>query len=238
MVAATKSLSARSNGARILARIGVIGWLLAATAFAADFELTADERAVVERGDVVLRTTAVDGTQSRDVVRAAVRIAAPPTQVFRIMTDCTQALAFVPHLKRCTVLETAPDRSWQLIAQRLDYGWYAPALDYVIRADYVLDRSVVMRQVRGDFVVNEGRWELEPQSDGLHTLLTYQIHAVPPSYVPAWLQRRSVVRELPAMLRALRARAEAGNDLQSALPRGKMPPLVQAPTGRRLRSPI
>jgi ribosome-associated toxin RatA of RatAB toxin-antitoxin module len=211
--------------------------LLAVPTRAAHFTLTADERAAVERGEVVLRTAASDPSQSRAVVRAAVRIAAPPATVFRVMTDCAEALTFVPHLKRCAVLETAPDWSWQLIAQRLDYGWYAPALDYVIRADYTPDRSVAMRQVRGDFVVNEGRWELEPLSDGVHTLLTYEIHAVPPSYVPTWLQRRSVVRELPAMLRALRNRAEQSADLQSARPRGKMPPLVQAPLAHRLRSP-
>jgi ribosome-associated toxin RatA of RatAB toxin-antitoxin module len=208
----------------------------------AGFDLTTDELAAVERGEIVLRANTPRSSRDaprnpQNEVRAAVRIAASPATVFRIMTDCAEALNFVPHLQHCTVLETAADRSWQLIAQRLDYGWYAPALDYVIRAEYFGDRTVTMRQVRGDFLVNEGRWELEPLADGVHTLLTYQIHAVPPSYVPAWLQRRSLVRELPTMLRILRSRAEQAADLQSALPGGKMPPHVHQPIARRLRSP-
>jgi ribosome-associated toxin RatA of RatAB toxin-antitoxin module len=211
-------------------------------AICAGFDLTAQELAAVERGEIVLRadTPRNGGGAQNDVrneVRAAVRVAASPAILFRIMTDCAEALNFVPHLQHCAVLESSPDRSWQLIEQRLDYGWYAPALDYVIRAEYVADRTVSMRQVRGDFLVNEGRWELEPLADGIHTLLTYQIRAVPPSYVPTWLQRRSLVRELPTMLRILRSRAEQAADLQSALPGGKMPPLVQQPYAYRLRSP-
>jgi hypothetical protein len=44
-------------------------------------------------------------------VRAAVQVRASPERVFRTLTNCAEALRFVPHLRRCAVLETAPDGS-------------------------------------------------------------------------------------------------------------------------------
>ena len=40
----------------------------------------------------------------------------------------------VPGLTECQVLDTAPDGSWQLIRQVIDYSWYVPKLTYVLRA--------------------------------------------------------------------------------------------------------
>jgi ribosome-associated toxin RatA of RatAB toxin-antitoxin module len=233
MVGASRVVDGRLEQCAVTLAVFAFCLLFAARVSGADFDLTSDELAALERGEIVLRAPPTNASErkrlaesERDVVRAAVRIAARPDVVFRVMIDCAAALEYVPHLQRCEVLETAPDKSWQLIQQRLDYGWYTPALDYVFRAEYELNRAVSIRQVRGDFIANEGRWELEPASDGRTTLLRYRVRAVPPNFVPPWLQRRSMARELPNLLRGLRARAERSADLQSAAPRGKMPPLI------------
>jgi hypothetical protein len=54
--------------------------------------------------------------------RAAIEVDAPAERVFRIMTDCAQALKFVPGVTRCSVLETALDGSWQTILHEGSYG--------------------------------------------------------------------------------------------------------------------
>jgi uncharacterized protein YndB with AHSA1/START domain len=198
--------------------------LLACTwAHAREFELTPAELARLERGDVVVRPVVETGPEA-GMVRSAVRIDAPTAVVYRLMTDCAAARQYVPHLERCAVLEAATDGSWQLIEQQLDYGWFAPALDYVIRADYTADVSVDLRQVSGDFLVNEGRFELEELADGRGTLLRYRLRLIPPRSVPLWLQRRTVVRELPQMLRQLRQLSQraAAADLQMPPRDGKM----------------
>ena len=115
----------------------------------------------------------------------------------------------MPHLIRCDVLETAADRSWQVIAHVVNYSWYLPRASYSFRADYVPDRSVRFRHVDGDFRENEGVWELSPEGDGAATLLTYRVRLVPRFFVPQWLVRRSLQKDLPATLGALRTRCEA-----------------------------
>jgi hypothetical protein len=169
---------------------------------AADFELSTAEMQRVENDEIVIRAS-LDANARRGTVRAAMLVDAPPAVVFASMTRCADALQYVPHLEVCRFREVAPDSSWALVEHEIDFGWYAPRLRYVLRADLVADQSISFRQVSGDFKANEGRWELEP-AEGERTLLRYRVYIDPPGYVPNWLARSTFKRELPQMLAFLR----------------------------------
>lgn len=174
---------------------------------AADFELSQAEIQRVENDEIVIRAS-LDASARRGTVRAAMLVDAPPAVVFEAMTHCADALRYVPHLRVCRFRERAPDSSWALVEQEIDFGWYAPRLRYVFRADLVADKSISFRQVSGDFKANEGRWELE-SVEGERTLLRYRVYIDPPGYVPNWLARSTFKRELPQMLTNLRRFCEA-----------------------------
>jgi hypothetical protein len=53
-------------------------------------------------------------------------------------------------------------------------------------------------------------WNL--QSDGDDTIAQYKIDLAPGFWVPRWLVRGALRRDLPKMLRALRTRAESAAD--------------------------
>ena len=125
------------------------------------------------------------------------------------MTDCAQALKFVPHLIHCTVLETAPDGSWQTIEHEVNYGWYLPRASYVFRAAYEPFERVSFTGVRGDFRENDGVWELSPRRDGAATLVTYRAQVAPRFFVPRWMVLASMKHDLPALMQGLRVRCEA-----------------------------
>ena len=192
----------------------VLGLACSARARAGEMTLTpADQQRVAAR-QIVIRAT-LDKTQRRGTVRAAVRIDATPDVVFQMMTHCEDALRYVPHMKLCKVRDQAPDNSWQLIEHEVDFGWYAPRIHYVFRADLVTDLSIDFHQVSGDFKANEGRWELEPAEDGSHTTLLYRAYIDPPGYMPNWLVRSTFRREMPQMLTDLRRRCEAEQTLRA-----------------------
>jgi len=178
-----------------------------AAARAADFELSPVEVQRIEKDEIVIRAS-LDASARRGTVRAAMLIDAPPAVVYASMTRCTDAFKYVPHLRVCRFREVAPDSSWALVEQEIDFGWYAPRLRYVFRADLVTDQSISFRQVSGDFKANEGRWELEP-AEVDRTLLRYRVYIDPPGYVPNWLARSTFKRELPQMLTDLRRFCEA-----------------------------
>jgi len=197
-----------------IAALLMLGLGLAGSLRAADFELTPAEAQRIAKNEA-LSHAKLYPTARRGTVRAAMLIGAPPAVVFQLMTQCADAVHFVPHLRLCRVRERAPDASWEIVEQEIDFGWYSPKLRYVFRADLVADRSITFRQVSGDFKANEGIWELEPAANGAHTLLRYRVYIDPPGYVPNWLARSTFKRELPQMLSDLRRYCEAEQQLRA-----------------------
>ena len=76
-----------------------------------------------------------------------------------------------------------------------------------MRATYEYPSRVSFERVAGDLRSLKGSWYLE--SDGDFTVAHYSLDLVPGFWVPRWLVRAALRRDLPKMLRALRARAES-----------------------------
>jgi hypothetical protein len=158
-----------------------------------------------QHGDIEV-AVALDAGEQSGTASATVRIHARREVVWSLITSCAEALHLVPGLIDCEVMETAPDRSWQRIRHVLDYSWYVPKLTYEFRASYDPPSRVSIERVSGDVRVLRGSWVL--QSDGDATIAHYKVALVPGFWVPHWIVRAALRRDLPKMLRALRARAE------------------------------
>jgi hypothetical protein len=176
-------------------------------ALSADWALSDIQLRQLKAGTIVAEGDIAPDRMAADV-RAAVQVSAPPETVFRTLTDCSLALRFVPHLKRCAVVDTAPDGSWQEVEHQSDYGWLVPRATYVFRADYEKFSRIRFSHLRGDFRVNEGVWEFLPVDEGRATLVTYQARLVPDFYVPRWMMRSMLKRDLPELMRGLRTQAQ------------------------------
>jgi hypothetical protein len=149
----------------------------------------------------------LDPAEQGGEASASVRIHASREVLWRIHTSCAQAIEIVPGLKACDVLETAPDLSWQRIRQVMDYSWLIPRVSYEVKANYTKPSGIVFEKVAGDLMRLKGSWVL--QSDGDFTVAQYDLDFVPGFWVPRWFVRSALKRDLPQMLRALRAHAEA-----------------------------
>ena len=177
--------------------------LLCLAAHAAPAADLAQESA--QHGDIEVAVSLDAGEQSGSAA-ASVKIHARREVVWSLITSCAEALHLVPGLVACDVVETAPDRTWQRIRHVLDYSWYAPKLTYEIRASYDRPSRVSIERVSGDLRVLRGSWAL--QSDGEETVAHYAVDLAPGFWVPRWIVRAALRRDLPKMLRALRTRAE------------------------------
>jgi hypothetical protein len=159
-----------------------------------------------QRGDIEV-TVALDPAEQSGIASATVRIHARREIVWSLITSCPESLRLVPGLEVCDVLETAPDGSWQKIRHVMDYSWYLPKLTYVIRASYNRPSKVSIERLSGDLRTLSGSWELS--SDGDYTIAHYTVEMTPGFWVPHWLERLALRKDLPKMLHALRSRAEA-----------------------------
>ena len=159
-----------------------------------------------QHGDIDVEVT-LDSTAQSGRADGTVRIHADRRTVWSQLASCTSALKLVKGLVACTVVETAPDHSWQLIRHVVDYSWYVPKLTFVFRADYRYPDRISIRRVSGDLRVLESSWDLE--KDGDFTIVHYKLALVPGFWVPRWLVQAALRHDLPRMLRTLRALAES-----------------------------
>ncbi len=175
--------------------------LIAIGAFAGDLAQEAEQHGDIEVG-VVLDAAEQSGTAS-----ATVRIHARREVVWSLITSCEEALTLVPGLVSCEVQSAAPDGSWQIIQHILNYSWYVPKLVYVVRATYDKPARVSIERISGDLKTLQVSWTLT--TDGEDTVAQYAVDLAPGFWVPRWMVRMALRRDLPKMLRALRTRAEA-----------------------------
>jgi hypothetical protein len=158
-------------------------------------------------GNDISISVSLDPAEQSGSASATVRIHASRETVWSLITSCPESLRMVPGLEICDVLETAPDQSWQKIRHLMNYSWYVPKLTYVIRATYDRPAKVTIERISGDLRTLRGSWELN--SDGDYTLAHYTVDLAPGFWVPNWIVRTALRKDLPRMLRALRSRAEA-----------------------------
>jgi hypothetical protein len=159
-----------------------------------------------QRGDIEVGVV-LDKAEQTGRANATVRIHAGREVVWSLITSCPEALKLVPGLVDCQILESAPDRSWQRIRHVMDYSWFVPKLTYEVLATYDKPAKVSIERVSGDLSTLKVSWNLK--SDGDYTIAQYSIDLAPGFWVPRWLVRGALKRDLPKMLRALRARAES-----------------------------
>jgi hypothetical protein len=158
-------------------------------------------------GNDIEMSVSLDPTGQSGSASATVRIHASRETVWSLITSCPESLRMVPGLEVCSVLETAPDRSWQKIRHVMNYSWYVPKVTYVIRATYDPPAKVSIERISGDLRTLRCSWEL--QTDGDFTIARYMVDLAPGFWVPNWIVRTALRKDLPKMLRALRSRAEA-----------------------------
>ena len=159
----------------------------------------------VRAADIPIKVTLDAGEQSGRA-SATVSIHAKREVIWGLITQCSEALRLVPGLIECNVLETAADHSWQRIRHILDYSWYVPRLTYEIRATYTEPEQVIVERVAGDLARMRASWILKSQ--GEYTVAQYRMELVPGFWVPHWIVRAALKRDLPKMLRAVQMRAE------------------------------
>ena len=166
----------------------------------------------VSAGNDIAISVSLDPAEQTGSASATVRIHASRETVWSLITSCPESLRMVPGLEICDVLETAQDQSWQKIRHVMNYSWYVPKLTYVIRATYDRPAMVTIERISGDLRTLRGSWELT--SDGDYTIAHYSVDLAPGFWVPHWVVRTVLRKDLPRMLRALRSRAEAAPTAQ------------------------
>ncbi len=155
----------------------------------------------LKKGEILLQVRRSE-RESKGWVEAVVFIDVPAETIWRVMTDCEGAPGFVPGLKACQVLDSG--KNWEIIRHDVKWMWFLPKVYYVFRADYQINRQIDFWKIRGDLRDMRGTWRLYPVNHGRQTVVQYGVYLDPGFFVPKWIVRQALKKQLPKVLAALR----------------------------------
>jgi ribosome-associated toxin RatA of RatAB toxin-antitoxin module len=165
------------------------------------FRFEQSELARLHKGEVIIWS---DKSNYKRRVQAAILIDSPARQIWSVLTDCHHTSEFIPDLKSCRILQNGEDS--QITEQQVKFSWFLPKITYVFQSNYQKFKRIDFKKVSGDLKALEGSWVLEEISDGRGTILTYSVFVDPGFFIPQWLARRILRKDLPKVLLALRNR--------------------------------
>src|SRR4029453_2271072 len=89
----------------------------------------------------------------------------------------------------------------------IEVAAFFPRITYRVESSYDPVKRIDFRRVGGMIKNFHGYWLLEPRDSGKKTLVTYAMFIDPGFFVPQWIMRQGLRRELPQTLTGIRNRA-------------------------------
>ena len=167
-------------------------------------ELTPDDLERLRAGEILIRDTRIDEAGGAGVAMAIYHL--EPSRLWAIIGDCEANRRFVRGLQACEVSGETETRA--ITRQRLKPYAMLPALEYRFETKREPHDWIRIRLLDGDLRALSGSWRFDRLSDAA-VLVTHEIRVQPPYPVPRWLARRTVKRDLAALMACLRWEARA-----------------------------
>jgi ribosome-associated toxin RatA of RatAB toxin-antitoxin module len=155
-------------------------------------------------GEVLVRDTRIDEAGGAGIAMAVYHV--EPSRLWAIIGDCAANRRFVRGLEACQI--TGETDTGAVTWQRLKPYAMLPALEYRFETRREPYRWIRIRLLDGDLRALSGSWRFDRLSDAA-ILVTHEIRVRPPYPVPRWLARRTVQRDLAALMACLRWEAKA-----------------------------
>jgi ribosome-associated toxin RatA of RatAB toxin-antitoxin module len=166
-----------------------------------EFPFGQTELARLAKGEVIIREDQTSDRSGRKA-QAAILIDSPVQRVWNVIIDCERAPKFMPDLKSCKFLQRSEDTA--IIEQQVKVSRLLPKTTYIYRTIYQKFRRIDFKRISGDLKDLEGSWVLESAGGGQQTIVVYSVFLDPGFFVPKWLVRQILRRNLPDVLLALR----------------------------------
>ncbi len=140
------------------------------------------------------------------VVEGKILINSCPERVWSIVTNPFEfANKIQKHLRHVRFVHQTLRSSVQEC--ELEVAAFFPRVTYRVESSYEPVKRIDFHRVGGMIKNFHGYWLLEPRDNGTKTLVTYAMFIDPGFFVPQWVMRQGLRRELPQTLTGIRKRA-------------------------------
>lgn len=159
----------------------------------------------LDAGEVVLETSNVGrGTVH---IELAIAIDADWQPIWDLLKACEISPEFVPHVEDCRRVAALEECNCDIFEQTVKPALFLPRFEHVFRLEYFPPERIEVSHISGPIDVLEGTWTLVSRPDA-PTILLHSLTVNPGIPVPRLFVRNSLRRDLPTVLREVRARAE------------------------------
>lgn len=166
--------------------------------------LTREQERRLECGEVLLGGN-VERRQC-GMVEGKILINSRPDRVWSIVIDPLEfANKIQKHLRQVRIVKRTARTSLQEC--QVEVAAFFPRIRYEVESFYEPCKRIDFRRVGGMIKDFYGYWLLEPRDNGKKTLVTYAMFIDPGFFVPQWIMRQGLRRELPVTLNGIRDRA-------------------------------
>lgn len=166
--------------------------------------LTSNEVERLEAGEVLLDSN-VQGSKL-PLVKGKILIKLAADKVWNIVANPIESTKIQKHIKRFHFLKDTPSNS--ILDCQVEVASFLPRFNYVVESVYEPFKRIEFWRVGGGLKDFRGYWLFEPRDHGNKTLVTYAMYLDPGFFVPQWIIKQGLKRELPETLDGIRSRAE------------------------------
>lgn len=131
------------------------------------------------------------------------RIAAAPSVVWSVITDCARMPLIIPNFESCRIVKHDAGGRWDVREHVINWAALMPKLRTVMRNTYDVGHRLPFKRVSGDMRISEGEWRLEPVANARATRLHYNALIAPDFPVPQFMIEQAVHADMPNLLRAI-----------------------------------
>jgi len=163
-----------------------------------------EQRQQILAGKVI--SVPVKTSEKGGTVWGAIRIDAPAEDIFNSIVYCNGEASGHKTMRKCTVIEKTTEH--EIVEHQIKYHWLIPKQIYKFRGDYNGFTRIRFRVLEGDLKKLDGGWDMFPIEDSDAYLVRYYATIQPQFPTPKWLVRKSLKKEIPAMLKVMKKLSE------------------------------
>lgn len=162
-------------------------------------------KARLDKGEIIVRTAKVKGSDYPEVIVTAV-VETAPERLWAIIEKCDDYEKTMPRVKEATELSRKGNKV--VCKVTIEMPFPLSNITNTTQATHTVVPGKKYRRawklLEGDMKDVRGSWTLIPFEDPNRTLVVYRTHAEPAVAIPAAIQKAAQKKSLPNMIKKLR----------------------------------
>lgn len=140
-------------------------------------------------------------------INAKIFIPASVKNTWQVLTQYNQLSDYVPHMKKSHVVKNTEREKMVYQKGRTGVFLFYRTSELTMRVEEKKYQRIDFEQIKGDFKIYKGHWQLQRSTNPKGTFLEYHASIKPDFFAPQFVVRYIEKRDIPLVMKALKKEA-------------------------------